>query len=191
MIDAWRTFSDPDQHSRFIDESRYVHAPFAHNAIPQAQADVLHERKWLAWLGVAVALYQDPAIVIGNFVAPTSAAWGLASEISISIAVAVFFVVALCIADGLGRDRAGGRGHLSFYAPKVRQTYASAHRLCHLHGRASVRRSTYVCCLRLLTVRHLLCIATPDCFFHTLSHLFGLYFARLLHPQLHRWHSEQ
>ncbi|CAN0071398.1 unnamed protein product [Scytosiphon promiscuus] len=38
---------------------------------------------------------------------------------SLSVAVAVFLVVALCIADGVGRDRVKAGGSLGFYAPKV------------------------------------------------------------------------
>lgn len=62
-------------------------------------------------------------MVVGNFVAPGTASWGLASEMSLSLAIAVFMVVALCIADGIGRDRVGKgacSGSTSFYAPKVR-----------------------------------------------------------------------
>lgn len=84
--------------------------------------DALHERKWLAWLGISVLLYQNPVMIVGNFVAPDSPAWGLASEFSLSVAISVFFVVALCIADGIGRDKAQeGRidGARSFYLPKV------------------------------------------------------------------------
>ncbi|CAM9688099.1 unnamed protein product, partial [Ectocarpus sp. 12 AP-2014] len=83
--------------------------------------NALHERKWLAFMGLAVALYLNPIMVVGNFVAPGSASWGLASEMSLSVAVAVFLVVALCIADGVGKDRVGGGagGSLGFYVPKV------------------------------------------------------------------------
>lgn len=61
-------------------------------------------------------------MVVGSFVAPEAASWGLASEMSLSVAVAVFMVMALCIADGIGRDRVGKgtcNGSTSFYAPKV------------------------------------------------------------------------
>lgn len=81
-------------------------------------------------MGLSVALYLNPVMVVGNFVAPGSASWGLASEMSLSVAVAVFLVVALCIADGVGKDRVGGSGSGGgrvgcgwslgyFYAPKV------------------------------------------------------------------------
>lgn len=74
-------------------------------------------------MGLSVALYLNPVMVVGNFVAPGSASWGLASEMSLSVAVAVFLVVTLCIADGVGKDRVGGGagGSLGFYAPKVRE----------------------------------------------------------------------
>lgn len=84
----------------------------------------LHERKWLMWLGLSVLLHQNPVMAVGNFVAPKSAGWGLASEISYSVAISVFFVVTLCIADGVRRDTnsggSGKRGALEFYVPKVR-----------------------------------------------------------------------
>lgn len=63
-------------------------------------------------------------MVVGTFVAPKSAAWGLASEISYSVGISVFFVVTLCIADGVRRDTntssGGKRSELGFYFPKVR-----------------------------------------------------------------------
>lgn len=70
-------------------------------------------------MGLSVALYLNPILVVGNFVAPGSASWGLASEMSLSVAVAVFLVMALCIADGVGRDRVKAGGSLGFYGPKV------------------------------------------------------------------------
>lgn len=96
-------------------------------AFPQG---ALHERKWLAWLGLSVFLFQNPVMIVGNFVAPDSRAWGLASELSLSLGIAMFFVVALCIADGIGRDKAakkGKGGAKSFYLPKVRFVFS-------LHG---------------------------------------------------------
>lgn len=78
---------------------------------------------------MSVLLHQNPVMVIGNFVAPKSATWGLASELSYSVAIAVFFVVTLCIADGVRRDSMartsvgvgdGERNNLGFYLPKVR-----------------------------------------------------------------------
>ena len=85
--------------------------------------NALHERKWLAFLGLSMALYLNPIMVVGNFVAPGSASWGLASEMLMSVAAASFLVVALCIADGIVRDRVGDsdrrRGHMEFYIPKV------------------------------------------------------------------------
>lgn len=89
--------------------------------LPSRQ-NALHERKWLAWLGLSVFLQQNPVMVVGNFVAPTSAPWGLASEMFLSAGISVFFVVTLCIADGMRRDRGKGgtRCDMSFYLPKVR-----------------------------------------------------------------------
>jgi len=82
--------------------------------------NALPERKWLAFMGLSVALYLNPVMVVGNFVSPGSARWGLASEASLSVAVAIFLVVALCIADGVGKDRVAGAGwSVGFYAPKV------------------------------------------------------------------------
>eukprot|EP00752_Nemacystus_decipiens_P015668 g13982.t1 len=88
---------------------------------PEGFKNALHERKWLAFMGLSVALYLNPIMVVGNFLAPGSASWGLASEMSLSVAVAVFLVVTLCIADGVGKDRVGGGagGSLGFYVPKV------------------------------------------------------------------------
>ncbi|CAM9767141.1 unnamed protein product, partial [Ectocarpus sp. 12 AP-2014] len=80
--------------------------------------NALHERKWLALIGLSVVFYLNPIKVVGNFVAPESASWGLASEMSLSVAEVTLLVVTLCIADGVGRDRVGG-GSLGFYLPKV------------------------------------------------------------------------
>ncbi|CAM9273530.1 unnamed protein product [Ectocarpus sp. 4 AP-2014] len=80
--------------------------------------NALHERKWLASLGLAVVLYLNPIKVVGNFASPESASWGLASEMCFSVAVVMFLVVGLCIAGGVGRDWVGG-GLLGFYVPKV------------------------------------------------------------------------
>lgn len=90
---------------------------------PPPSKNALHERKWLAFLGLSVALYLNPIMVVGNFVAPASASWGLASEMSSSVATAVFLVVVLCIADGIARNRINDgdryRGSRAFYFPKV------------------------------------------------------------------------
>ncbi|CBN78597.1 conserved unknown protein [Ectocarpus siliculosus] len=80
--------------------------------------NALHERRWLELIGLSVVLYLNPIKVVGNFVAPGSASWGLASEMSLSVAEAMLLVVTLCIADGVGRDRVGG-GSLGFYLLKV------------------------------------------------------------------------
>ncbi|CAM9373117.1 unnamed protein product [Ectocarpus fasciculatus] len=80
--------------------------------------NALHERKWLALIGLSVVFYINPIKVVGNFVAPKSASWGLASEMCLSVSVVLFLVVALCIAGGVSRDRVGG-GPLGFYVPKA------------------------------------------------------------------------
>lgn len=105
-------------------------SPFAPtSASYYAHQNALHERKWLAFLGLSVALYLNPVMIVGNFVAPGSASWGLASEMSLSVAIAVFLVVALCIADGIGRSRAGGGSSgrcMGFYVPKVGEREGTA-----------------------------------------------------------------
>ncbi|CAN0495494.1 unnamed protein product, partial [Ectocarpus sp. 8 AP-2014] len=55
--------------------------------------NALHERKWLASLGLSVVFYLNPIKVVGNFASPESASWGLASEMCFSVAVVMFLVV--------------------------------------------------------------------------------------------------
>lgn len=85
---------------------------------PRCPQNALHERKWLAFIGLSVIFYLNPIKVVGNFVAPESASWGLASEMCLSVSVVMFLVVALCVAGGVGRDMVTGRP-LGFYVPKV------------------------------------------------------------------------
>ncbi|CAN0098933.1 unnamed protein product, partial [Ectocarpus fasciculatus] len=59
--------------------------------------NALHERKWLGLVGLSVVLYLNPIKVVGNFVSPGSASWGLASDISHEVAVVMFLVVVLCM----------------------------------------------------------------------------------------------
>ncbi|CAN0114686.1 unnamed protein product, partial [Ectocarpus sp. 13 AM-2016] len=76
------------------------------------------EHKCLAFVGLSVALY-----LVGHLRgASGSASWGLASEMLRSLAVAVFMVAALCMADGILRRDVDDRFTMAiarFYAPKV------------------------------------------------------------------------
>lgn len=92
---------------------------------PRCPQNALHERKWLASLGLSVVFYLNPIKVVGNFASPESASWGLASEMCFSVAVVMFLVVGLRIAGGVGRDWVGG-GLLGFYVPKVKGARAYA-----------------------------------------------------------------
>lgn len=74
-------------------------------------------------MGLSVALFLNPVVLVGGLADPTSASWGLAGEAVLSAATAVFLVASMCMADGVSRRGGADDGTISalvrFFAPKV------------------------------------------------------------------------
>lgn len=87
----------------------------------QSGGALLYEHKCLAWIGLSALLYLNPVMAVASLAAPRSAALGLAADLLLSVARAVFLVAALCMADGVARRSVDDRltARVRFYAPKV------------------------------------------------------------------------